>query len=78
MAEVQAMTPRRSQYHPDMDPIPEKSWAYRFAKKFAFHEYGVYEENFQGGRDWIDPDQVDVSGSADQKESVPPTYQIRG
>ena len=61
MEEVNAMTPRRSQYHPDMEPIPEKSWAYKFAKKFAFHEYGVYSEHFAEGENWVDPNTVEVS-----------------
>ena len=38
-----------------MEPIPEKSWAYRLAKKFAYHDYGVYDEHFNA-ENWIDPD----------------------
>ncbi len=52
MAELKAMETRPSQYNPGSE-IPEKSWAYRFAKKFAFHEYGVYTENFQD-ENWQD------------------------
>jgi len=52
MAELQAMTPRSSQYSPG-DEIPERSWAYALAKRFAFHEYGVYQKNFQEEA-WID------------------------
>ena len=69
MQEVQAMTPRRSQYHPDIDPIPEKSWAYRLAKKFAFHEYGVYSKNFENGAHWIDPQST---SAADPPNSLEP------
>ncbi len=46
LAELQAMQPRPSQYNPGTE-IPEKSWFYRLAKRIAFHEYGVYTENFQ-------------------------------
>jgi MoaA/NifB/PqqE/SkfB family radical SAM enzyme len=51
---------RPSQYHPDMKPIPEKSWAYRFAKRFAFHEYGVYTKHFDASK-WQNPDQATAS-----------------
>ena len=47
------MQPRRSQYSPGTE-IAEKSWAYRLAKKIAFHEYGVYTRNFREGN-WKDP-----------------------
>ncbi|MDB4413203.1 radical SAM protein [Pirellulaceae bacterium] len=78
MDEVNAMIPRRSQYHPDMDPIPEKSWAYKFAKKFAFHEYGVYKKNFEDGRNWIDPDTVEISvnSKSEDQSDAPATFQI--
>jgi MoaA/NifB/PqqE/SkfB family radical SAM enzyme len=46
MPELDAMKTRPSQYNPGSE-IPEKSWAYRIAKKIAFHEYGVYSTNFQ-------------------------------
>lgn len=53
-AELAAATPHPSQYMPELEPIREKSWAYRFAKRFAFHEYGVYKKNFNAAN-WIDP-----------------------
>ncbi|QDT63933.1 radical SAM/SPASM domain-containing protein [Calycomorphotria hydatis] len=40
-AELEALTMRTSQYHPG-DEIPEKSWAYRLAKRFLFSDFGVY------------------------------------
>lgn len=43
--ELKAMTTRPSQYNPGSE-IPEKSWAYRLAKKIAFHEYGAYTRHF--------------------------------
>ncbi|MCA9203578.1 MAG: radical SAM protein, partial [Planctomycetales bacterium] len=52
MAELEAMTPRPSQYNPGGE-IPERSWAYRLAKRIAFHEYGVYSKNFKP-EEWVD------------------------
>ncbi len=57
MVELQKMAPHRSQYVPGME-IPERSWAYRLAKKFAFHDYGAYGRNFDPSR-WQDPDKVE-------------------
>ncbi len=57
MVELQKMAPHRSQYVPGME-IPERSWAYRLAKKFAFHDYGTYGRNFDPSR-WQDPDKVE-------------------
>lgn len=42
MAELEAMKPRTSQYHPGHE-IPEKNWYYRMAKKFLFNDFGVYD-----------------------------------
>jgi len=41
-AELLAMTPRPSQYNTAHE-IPEKSWAYRFAKRHFFNDFGAYE-----------------------------------
>ena len=54
LAELRAASAHSSQYAPAMEPIPEKSWAYRLAKKFAYHDYGVYDEHFKA-ENWIDP-----------------------
>ncbi|MEM7233221.1 MAG: radical SAM protein [Planctomycetota bacterium] len=42
LAELESMTVRPSQFHPETN-IPEKSWAYRLAKKFWFNDFGVYK-----------------------------------
>jgi len=42
LAELEAMQIRTSQFNPDNE-IPEKSWAYRFAKKYWFNDFGVYD-----------------------------------
>ncbi|MEX0716128.1 MAG: radical SAM protein, partial [Planctomycetaceae bacterium] len=43
IAELEAMRVRTSQYNPGSE-IPEKSWAYRLAKKFFFNDFGVYAD----------------------------------
>ncbi len=45
-SELEAMTPTSSQYNPDIE-IPEKSWVYRFAKRFWFNDYGTYGRHFR-------------------------------
>ena len=52
IAELQAMTGRSSQYDPDT-VIPEKSWAYRLAKRFWFNDYGAYTKHFDA-ENWVD------------------------
>ena len=44
MAEIESMTARNSQWLPDGEEIPEKHPAYRFAKKYWFNDFGVYDE----------------------------------
>lgn len=41
LEELERMQARTSQYHPGQE-IPEKSWAYRLAKRFLFNDFGVY------------------------------------
>lgn len=54
MQELQAAGSWPSQYAPAVEKVPEKSWAYRIAKKIAFHEYGVYSKHFDE-QQWRDP-----------------------
>lgn len=61
LRELEAMTPRSSQYHPEVQ-IPEKSWAYRLAKHFFFNDYGAYDRHFDAKR-WIDPRETEKEGS---------------
>jgi hypothetical protein len=51
-AELRAMETRPSQYHPGQE-IPEKSWAYRLAKRWFFNDYGMYGKHFQQ-QNWKD------------------------
>ena len=41
MAELEAMTPRFSQWLPG-EEIPEKHWMYRLAKKYWFNDFNAY------------------------------------
>ncbi|HAM71361.1 MAG TPA: radical SAM protein [Verrucomicrobiales bacterium] len=41
LAELEAMTPRSSQWLPG-EEIPEKHWMYRLAKKYWFGDFGAY------------------------------------
>ncbi len=43
MAELDAMTPRFSQWLPG-EEIPEKHWMYRLSKKYWFYDFGAYKE----------------------------------
>src|SRR6056297_4113790 len=54
LAELQQTVPRRSQYQP-RDEIPERSLVYRWAKKYAFNDFGSYSRHFQV-ENYRDPD----------------------
>jgi len=43
MAELDAMTPRFSQWLPGKE-VPEKHWLYRFSKKYWFYDFGAYRD----------------------------------
>jgi MoaA/NifB/PqqE/SkfB family radical SAM enzyme len=42
MAELEAMTPRSSQWLPH-EEIPEQHWMYRIAKRYWFNDFGAYD-----------------------------------
>jgi MoaA/NifB/PqqE/SkfB family radical SAM enzyme len=46
MAELDAMTPRFSQWLPG-EEVPERHWMYRLAKKYWFSDFGAYRETKQ-------------------------------
>jgi MoaA/NifB/PqqE/SkfB family radical SAM enzyme len=73
VAELAAAQRHPSQYMPEMKPIPERSWAYRIAKKVAFHEYGVYSANFNPDS-WEDPRKQKSSAKATTPSA---TYEIQ-
>ena len=43
IAELEAMTPRNSQWLPTGEEIPEKHPVYRWAKRIWFNDFGVYD-----------------------------------
>ncbi len=43
MAELDAMTPRFSQWLPG-EEVPEKHWMYRLSKKYWFYDFGAYRK----------------------------------
>jgi len=43
MAELEAMTPRFSQWLPG-EEVPEKHWMYRLSKKYWFFDFGAYRQ----------------------------------
>ena len=59
--ELENATPRRSQFQPG-DEIPERSFVYRWAKKYAFNDFGTYTKHFDTAN-YRDPD------SGDQQEA---------
>ena len=64
--ELKKVTPRRSQYQPG-DEIPERSFVYRWAKKYAFNDFGAYRRHFDAGR-YRDPD-AEEAGPSRETES---------
>ncbi len=58
MEELKKVTPRRSQFQPG-DEIPERSFVYRWAKRYAFNDFGTYSRHFEMSN-YQDPD---ASGS---------------
>ncbi|MFP6678233.1 MAG: radical SAM protein [Pirellulaceae bacterium] len=44
--EVAALKSQSSQYHPGFE-IPERSWAYRIAKRICFNDFGAYSRHFK-------------------------------
>ncbi|HXI53361.1 MAG TPA: radical SAM/SPASM domain-containing protein [Candidatus Saccharimonadales bacterium] len=43
LAELEAMTPRFSQWLPG-EEVPEKHWMYKLAKKYWFNDFGAYDQ----------------------------------
>ena len=64
--ELRAVTPRRSQYQPGQE-IPERSFVYRWAKKYAFNDFGTYTRHFDATK-YRDPDN-ETGGLADAGKS---------
>lgn len=69
MAELEQMVSRPSQYNPEVQ-IPEKSWAYRLAKRFWFNDYGAYTKHFDAAK-WQKPQHENTAAAADAKLQLP-------
>jgi len=61
--ELKKVTPRRSQFQPG-DEIPERSLVYRWAKKYAFNDFGTYSKHFDVSQ-YEDPDASGVNAAVD-------------
>jgi MoaA/NifB/PqqE/SkfB family radical SAM enzyme len=48
LAELNSMAPRPSQWQ-EQEEIPEKHWMYHLAKRFFYHDFGVYHD-LRGGK----------------------------
>lgn len=68
-AELEAMPPRSSQFHPG-EEIPEQSWAYRIAKRLWFNDYGAYRKHFRPEM-WRDPRAAPHDGKSSETEGSP-------
>ena len=67
LRELGAMQSRPSQYRPGTE-IPERSLAYRLAKKIAFHDYGAYTATFSP-ENWADPTESETRAAADETQA---------
>ncbi|TWT92381.1 radical SAM protein [Stieleria varia] len=65
--ELRNVEPRRSQYQPG-DEIPERSFVYRWAKKYAFNDFGTYTRHFDTAN-YRDPDVGENQSAAKQPKS---------
>lgn len=63
IAELDAMTPKGSQAL-DGDPIPEKHWMYKLAKRFFYHDFGAYAHVTKNAPIPVEP----VREKAEEKE----------
>jgi MoaA/NifB/PqqE/SkfB family radical SAM enzyme len=66
--ELEQVTPRRSQFQPG-DEIPERSFVYRWAKKYAFNDFGAYTQHFDASN-YRDPDREDQTPAGDRELPV--------
>ncbi|MGB7329037.1 MAG: radical SAM protein [Rubripirellula sp.] len=69
IAELNKVTPRRSQYQQG-DEIRERSFVYRWAKKYAFNDFGTYAKHFDVAK-YQDPDATEAASSRSAKSDLP-------
>ena len=68
-AELQQLKNRHSQYLPESEPIPEKHWLYRMAKKHWFTDFGAYDRFVED--DYEKPADVWAKRSQKTPQTVP-------
>jgi MoaA/NifB/PqqE/SkfB family radical SAM enzyme len=69
MAELEAMTPRFSQWLPG-EEVPEKHWMYKLAKRFWFNDFNAY---LQADHDAIVQSKVEELVDCGMRESIKPS-----
>ena len=75
IAELENIEPRRSQFQPG-DEIPERSFVYRWAKKYAFNDFGTYSRHFDVAN-YEDPDHPsNGQSSKDSPSNRPPSSDL--
>lgn len=74
IAELENIEPRRSQYQPG-DEIPERSFVYRWAKKYAFNDFGTYSRHFDVAK-YEDPDGPNAANAATKPNNDSPTSDL--
>jgi hypothetical protein len=70
LAELDAMTPRFSQWLPGQE-VPERHWMYRLAKKYWFYDFGAYREANQDLAGKTRALQTQLTGRGGDGRSVP-------
>jgi MoaA/NifB/PqqE/SkfB family radical SAM enzyme len=71
MAEIEAMTPRFSQWLPGRE-VPERHWMYRLAKKYWFSDFGAYRSVAHDAASKARDLQLALTPSAASRERVNP------
>ena len=69
MAELDAMTPRFSQWLPG-EEVPEKHWMYRIAKKYWFSDFGAYRAINGGAEEKARALQLELAARKTKKKDL--------
>lgn len=69
MAELEAMTPRFSQWLPG-EEVPEQHWMYRLAKKYWFSDFGAYRQLNGSAKEKASALRAELTGSQPEKRNI--------
>ena len=69
MAELEAMTPRFSQWLPG-EEVPEQHWMYRLAKKYWFSDFGAYRGMNGAAKEKARALQLELASAAVEKKKL--------